>query len=88
MYHRSRLPRIDRRAFGPKPTAPSSKIARPAIPGYNRILTPGGGRIIFQGMQNHTAESIKSLEGYDIAWVEEAQSLSKRSLELLRPTIR
>ncbi|WP_081688750.1 PBSX family phage terminase large subunit [Inquilinus limosus] len=54
----------------------------------DRILTPGGGRIIFQGMQNHTAESIKSLEGYDIAWVEEAQSLSKRSLELLRPTIR
>ena len=39
-------------------------------------------------MQNHTAESIKSLEGYDIAWVEEAQSLSRRSLELLRPTIR
>jgi phage terminase large subunit len=53
-----------------------------------RILGPQGGRIIFQGMQNHTAESIKSLEGYDIAWVEEAQSLSARSLELLRPTIR
>jgi phage terminase large subunit len=47
-----------------------------------------GGRIIFQGMQNHTAESIKSLEGYDVAWVEEAQSLSQRSLDLLRPTIR
>jgi phage terminase large subunit len=42
----------------------------------------------FQGMQDHTAESIKSLEGYDIAWGEEAQSLSDRSLELLRPTIR
>ncbi|WP_225770135.1 PBSX family phage terminase large subunit [Inquilinus sp. Marseille-Q2685] len=54
----------------------------------DRILGPGEGRIIFQGMQTHTAESIKSLEGYDIAWVEEAQSLSKRSLELLRPTIR
>ena len=54
----------------------------------DRILTPGGGRIIFQGMQNHTAESIKSLEGYDIAWVEEAQALSIRSLDLLRPTIR
>jgi phage terminase large subunit len=46
------------------------------------------GRMIFQGMQNHTAESIKSLEGYRIAWVEEAQSLSQRSLDLLRPTIR
>lgn len=46
------------------------------------------GAIIFQGMQNHTADSIKSLEGYDCAWVEEAQSLSQNSLDLLRPTIR
>lgn len=52
------------------------------------IKTPHGGMIIFQGMQNHTADSIKSLEGYDVAWVEEAQSLSQRSLDLLRPTIR
>jgi phage terminase large subunit len=52
------------------------------------IRTPGGGLIIFQGMQNHTSESIKSLEGYSRAWVEEAQSLSQRSLDLLRPTIR
>jgi phage terminase large subunit len=48
----------------------------------------GDGRIIFQGMQSHTADSIKSLEGYDCAWVEEAQSLSQKSLDLLRPTIR
>ena len=48
----------------------------------------GAGKIIFAGMQNHTADSIKSLEGYDIAWVEEAQTLSQRSLDLLRPTIR
>lgn len=53
-----------------------------------QIETPGGGVIIFQGMQDHTAESIKSLEGYRIAWVEEAQTLSARSLSLLRPTIR
>jgi len=52
------------------------------------IKGPYGGIIIFQGMQNHTADSIKSLEGFDIAWVEEAQSLSQRSLDLLRPTIR
>lgn len=52
------------------------------------IRTPGGGIIIFQGMMNHTADSIKSLEGFDIAWVEEAQGLSQRSLDLLRPTIR
>lgn len=48
----------------------------------------GNGVIIFQGMQDHTAESIKSLEGFKIAWVEEAQSLSYKSLKLLRPTIR
>lgn len=54
----------------------------------NEIGTPGGGVIMFQGMQDHTAESIKSLEGIDRAWVEEAQTLSARSLEMLRPTIR
>lgn len=48
----------------------------------------GQGICIFQGMQDHTADSIKSLEGFKIAWVEEAQSLSHRSLQLLRPTIR
>jgi phage terminase large subunit len=53
-----------------------------------QIKSTHGGLIMFQGMQNHTAETIKSLEGFDIAWVEEAQSLSQRSLDLLRPTIR
>jgi phage terminase large subunit len=52
------------------------------------IETPGDGIIIFKGMRDQTAESIKSLEGYDYAWVEEAQSLSQTSLDLLRPTIR
>ena len=52
------------------------------------IKAPGGGLIMFTGMQNHTADSIKSLEGYRVAWVEEAHSLSQRSLDLLRPTIR
>lgn len=44
--------------------------------------------IIFRGMQSYNADTIKSLEGYDIAWVEEAQVFSQRSLDLLRPTIR
>ena len=52
------------------------------------IQTPGDGAIIFQGMQDHTAESIKSLEGFKRAWAEEAQTLSARSIGLLRPTIR
>lgn len=56
---------------------------------YNdRIQAPGDGVIIFQGMQDHTADSIKSLEGFRRAWVDEAQTLSQRSLTLLRPTIR
>ena len=54
----------------------------------DRISTPGDGLIIFRGMQDHTAASIKSLEGFRIAWIDEAQSLSARSLALLRPTIR
>ena len=54
----------------------------------SEIRTPFGGVVIFQGMQNHTAESIKSLEAFDVAWVEEAQALSQRSLSLLRTTLR
>ncbi len=53
-----------------------------------RILSRHGGVTIFEGMQNHTSESIKSLEGFDRAWVEEGQGLSQKSLDLLRPTIR
>jgi phage terminase large subunit len=56
---------------------------------FNEVIkTPGDGIVIFQGMQDHTAESIKSLEGFKRAWCEEAQTLSARSLSLLRPTIR
>jgi len=54
----------------------------------DRIETPGDGLIMFTGMQDHTADSIKSLEGFRIAWIDEAQTLSARSLSLLRPTIR
>lgn len=53
-----------------------------------KITGKNGSLIIFQGMQDHTADSIKSLQGFAVAWVEEAQSLSQRSLDLLRPTIR
>ncbi len=52
------------------------------------IVGLNGSKIIFRGMQNHTAASIKSLEGFDVAWVEEAQTISQKSLELLTPTIR
>lgn len=74
------------------------KIARLGVGAYFEVLESEihvlddagnrSGLILFQGMQNHTADTIKSLEGCRIAWVEEAQSLSQRSLELLTPTIR
>ena len=55
---------------------------------HDRIETPGGGVILFQGMQEHTKESIKSLENFMVAYVEEAQTMTAGSLEMLRPTIR
>lgn len=56
---------------------------------FNEVIqAPGDGVITFTGMQDHTAESIKSLEGFKRAWWEEAQTASARSMQLLRPTIR
>jgi len=52
------------------------------------IKTRQGGNIIFEGMQNHTADSVKSMESFDRAWFEEAHKCSDRSLTILRPTIR
>jgi Phage terminase large subunit len=54
----------------------------------DEIKAPGGGAILFRGMKDQNAESIKSLEGVRIAWFEEAQTCSAKSLQLLRPTIR
>lgn len=56
---------------------------------YNdRIALPNDGLIAFTGLQDHTADSIKSYEGFHIAWGEEAQAISHHSISLLRPTIR
>lgn len=52
------------------------------------IRGTNGSLVIFKGMQSYNAANIKSLESYDIAWVEEAQTLSQHSLDLLRPTLR
>jgi phage terminase large subunit len=53
----------------------------------SHIETPGG-EFVFTGMKNHNSESIKSYQGFHGAWIEEAQTFSQRSLELIRPTIR
>lgn len=47
-----------------------------------------GTEFLFAGLSDMTAESIKSFEGVDIVWCEEAQAISKRSWDILIPTIR
>lgn len=54
----------------------------------SEIRGTNGSLIIFKGMQSYNAQNIKSLEDYDIAWVEEAQTFSDISLRILRPTLR
>ena len=54
----------------------------------DRISLPRDGIITFQGMQDATADSIKSLEGFKRAWWEEAQGATQHSINLLRPTMR
>jgi phage terminase large subunit len=50
--------------------------------------TPGDGLIIYKGMNNYTADSIKSLEAFKRSWWEEAHTATQRSVNLLRPTLR
>ena len=54
----------------------------------NEIRCASGSQINFTGLANNTVESIKSFEGVDIVWVEEAQTVSKKSWDILIPTIR
>ena len=51
------------------------------------INTVNGSDFIFNGLHNNE-QSVKSTEGIDIAWVEEAQTVSNTSLEVLTPTVR
>jgi phage terminase large subunit len=52
------------------------------------IRGANGTQFFFAGLSDMTADSIKSFEGCDIVWLEEAQTLTKRSLMILIPTIR
>jgi phage terminase large subunit len=54
----------------------------------NYIRGSNGTQIAFHGLSGQTASSIKSFEGTTVCWVEEAQTISKRSWDLLEPTIR
>ena len=52
------------------------------------IRGKNGSLFLFAGLASHTVESIKSFEGCDVVWVEEAQTVTKRSWDVLTPTIR
>ena len=52
------------------------------------IRGKNGSLFSFAGLASHTVDSVKSFEGYDRCWIEEAQTISKRSLDILLPTIR
>ena len=53
------------------------------------IDSPCGSHFIFRGLVDmRAADQMKSLEGYDIFWLEEASSISKESLTVLLPTLR
>lgn len=54
----------------------------------NEIRGDNGTEFIFAGLSTQTVESVKSYEGIDIVWVEEARAVSKRSWSILIPTIR
>ena len=54
----------------------------------NEIRGKNGSLFLFAGLSQHTVESIKSFEGVDICWLEEAQVITKRSYDVLLPTIR
>ena len=45
-------------------------------------------KFIFKGILESHAQNIKSLEGVDICWCEEAQKISQKAWEILDPTIR
>lgn len=52
------------------------------------IRGKNGSEFLFAGLASHTVESIKSYEGVDIVWVEEAHKVTKKSWTILIPTIR
>jgi phage terminase large subunit len=54
----------------------------------NAIRGANGTEFYFAGLRTQDAHKLKSYEGVDICWVEEAQVVSKRSWDILLPTIR
>lgn len=68
-------------------------ILEAGLQNFYRVTNTGiyganGTEFIFRGLRAQTEESMKSLEGIDIVWLEEAQTISDSSLDILIPTIR
>ena len=71
----------------------TDQIARLGLGAFFEVLETeirgaNGSLFLFSGLQSHTVDSIKSFEGCDIVWVEEAHGVSKKSWDTLIPTIR
>ncbi len=69
------------------------KVVKLGLHGFYEVLDSeirgaNGSLFLFSGLQSHTVDSIKSFEGVDIVWVEEAHGVSKKSWDVLIPTIR
>lgn len=52
----------------------------------NHVYGPGGTEFIFKGLSD--PEALKSAEGVDVCWIEEARTVSKASWQKLDPTVR
>lgn len=71
----------------------SDQVASLGLGGFFEVLETeirgkNGSIFLFAGLLQHTIDSIKSFEGVDRVWVEEAHSVSKKSWDVLIPTIR
>ena len=67
-------------------------VSNPSLKSFYKILDSeirgkNGTTIKFLGLRHNTRD-IKSLEGVDVCWIEEAESVSDASYEILIPTIR
>lgn len=70
----------------------SDRIAALGLGAFYEILETeirgkNGTEFSFSGLLGHTVDSIKSFEGATITWIEEAQTISRRSLSILIPTV-
>ena len=67
-------------------------INRLNLQGFTRTIDTirhvNGSRFSFKGLHDHPEDTLKGFEGADVCWVEEAQTMSRNTLQILVPTIR